>query len=121
MTDIRARLAEALAAELEIRHGTVQTWGAHIADVLLSLSGIAIIEIPAVAYKGPHDTDASAFRAAAKRLDTGYEPGGSNTKRAISQILGAVADAAERQGKPESASPDYAGCSGACADLGDDQ
>lgn len=46
MTDIRTRLADALAAELEIRRGTVQTWGAHIADVLLSLPGIAIVELP---------------------------------------------------------------------------
>lgn len=44
MTDIRTRLADALASELEIRRGTVQTWGAHIADVLLSLPGIAIID-----------------------------------------------------------------------------
>jgi hypothetical protein len=46
MTDIRARLANAIAAELEIRRGTVETWGAHIADVLLSLPGIAIVELP---------------------------------------------------------------------------
>lgn len=46
MSDIRTRLTDALAAELELRRGTVQTWGAHIADVLLSLPGIAIIELP---------------------------------------------------------------------------
>ena len=45
MTDIRIRLADALAAQLEIRRGTVQTWGAHIADSLLSLPGIAIVDV----------------------------------------------------------------------------
>jgi hypothetical protein len=44
MSDVRSRLADAIADELEIRRGTVQTWGAHIADVLLSLPGIAIVE-----------------------------------------------------------------------------
>lgn len=42
MSDIRSRLADAIAADLEIRRGTVQTWGVHIAEVLLSLPGIAI-------------------------------------------------------------------------------
>jgi hypothetical protein len=61
----------------------------------LATNRYAIVEIPAVAHKGPNDTDASAFRAAAERLDGGYEPGGSNLKRAISRLLRSTADAIE--------------------------
>jgi hypothetical protein len=51
-SDTRARLIEVLAAELEIRHGTVQTWGAHIADVVLALPEIATcVEDYKLAYR----------------------------------------------------------------------
>jgi hypothetical protein len=89
MSDIRARIADAL------RENDLGRYAVDIVDVLLSLPGIAIIELPTVAHKGPNDTDASAFRGAAERLDGGYSPGGSNVKRAISQLLRAAANAAE--------------------------
>lgn len=66
----------------------------HVAEAVTA-AGLAVIQLPVVAHKGPNDTDASAFRDAADRLDGGYSPGGSNTKRAISQLLRAAADAAE--------------------------
>lgn len=100
MTDVRQRLADALQRELD-EHGYEDDdekrgqVAYHFADVLLSLPGIAVIDLPSVAHKGPYDTDASAFRGAADRLDGGYSPGGSNVKRAISQLLLAAADAAE--------------------------
>lgn len=42
-------------------------------------------------HKGPCDTDASMLRAAAKRLDDGYEPGGSWTKQTVAKVLRTVA------------------------------
>ena len=43
-------------------------------------------------HKGPHDTDASMLREAAKRLDGGYEAGGSNTRQTVARVLRVVAD-----------------------------
>lgn len=42
-------------------------------------------------HKGPDDTDASMLLAAAKRLDGGFEPGGSHTKQTVARVLRAVA------------------------------
>lgn len=57
-----------------------------------------VVTAQPVAHKGPNDTDASAFRAAADRLDGGYSPGGSNVKRSISALLRSAADALEAHG-----------------------
>lgn len=46
MADLRARLTDALQLELAVRRGGLRKWAAHIADVLLSLPGIAIVELP---------------------------------------------------------------------------
>lgn len=43
-------------------------------------------------HKGPNDTDESMLRAAAKRLDGGYDPGGSNTRQTVARVCRAVAD-----------------------------
>lgn len=99
MTDIRARLADAIDSHALANHGIIVP--NDLAAHLLSVPGIAIVEVPVVAHKGPNDTDASAFHGAADRLDGGYEPGGSNVKRAISQLLRSVAAAAQAQEEPE--------------------
>lgn len=43
-------------------------------------------------HKGPNDTDWSMLRAAATRLDGGYEAGGSNTRQTVARVCRAVAD-----------------------------
>ncbi|MCZ4557946.1 hypothetical protein O4215_20505 [Rhodococcus maanshanensis] len=65
---------------------------AHVVAALAA-AGIVCVEVPSVAYKGPLDTDASAFRQVAKNLDEGYPAGGSNVCRAVSGLLRNVADA----------------------------
>lgn len=58
---------------------------------------IVIVELPEVAHKGPHDTDAQFFRQVADRLDEGRgkDLGGSNVLRAVRDLLYRAADAAE--------------------------
>jgi hypothetical protein len=69
MTDIKSRLTDAIAAELEIRRGTVQTWGAHIADRVLSLPGLYTGQDVANAYQqGARDTIKEANRRAGRDL-----------------------------------------------------
>lgn len=51
-----------------------------------------LIEAAKHPHMGPDDTDASMLRAAAKRIEGGYEAGGSNTKRTVVAVLRAVAD-----------------------------
>lgn len=65
-TDIRMRIADTLDdAILNPPVGVSKSdpyatgWGYYLADVILAMPGIAIVKIPTVAYKGPHDTDAS--------------------------------------------------------------
>lgn len=57
----------------------------------------AIVELPEVAHKGPHDTDAMFFRQVAERLEEGRgaDLGGSNVRRAVRDLLYRAADAAE--------------------------
>lgn len=63
----------------------------------LKANGYAVVPIPSVLHKGPHDTDSTMYAAAADRLDRNYGVGGSNLRRAISQLLKYVsAAAAER-------------------------
>lgn len=59
----------------------------------MSRSREIVVTAPVVAFKGPHDTDASMFLEAAKRLDGGYPIGGSNLARAVSQLLRSAAAA----------------------------
>ncbi len=43
--------------------------------------------LPVVAHKGPHDTDASLLRLAARNLRNGYDVGGSNVSRAVAELI----------------------------------
>lgn len=63
----------------------------------MSTAKIATIAIPAVAHKGPSDTDAAMYRRAANNLDFGHPLGGGNLTRAISSLLTTVANAIEAQ------------------------
>lgn len=47
---------------------------------------------PVVAHKGPHDTDASLLRKAARSLERGYELGGSNLTAAVVELLRSTAE-----------------------------
>lgn len=59
----------------------------------LKASGYAVVKVPAVAHKGPHDTDASMYVEAARRLDDGYGIGGGNLTRAVAKLLRLVSEA----------------------------
>lgn len=65
---------------------------AHVLDALTQ-AGHVVVQAPEVAHKGPHDTDASAFRQAAWNLDHGYKVGGSCVRDAVSTLLRRVAGA----------------------------
>jgi len=56
-----------------------------------------MVEVPEVAFKGPHDTDAKFFRQVADRLEEGYgrDLSGGNVRDAVGRLLRAVADALE--------------------------
>ncbi|MCX8559805.1 hypothetical protein OS122_02685 [Mycolicibacterium mucogenicum] len=68
-----------------------------LATKLLEANGYAVIKLPTVAHKGPHDTDAMFFRQVADRFEHNPDSyvGGSNVRRAVSQLLRAAANAAE--------------------------
>ncbi|WP_301119643.1 hypothetical protein [Mycolicibacterium fortuitum] len=63
----------------------------------LKAAGIVAIELPSVAHKGPHDTDAKFYRQVADRIEDGRgrELGGSNVRWAVRDLLYRAADAAE--------------------------
>ena len=67
-------------------------------DVLYALgeADFAVVPIPTVAFKGPHDTDASMFRTAADKAESArYPVGGSNVGAAVAAVLRAVAASRE--------------------------
>jgi hypothetical protein len=69
------------------------------------------VDVPSVAFKGPHETDAQRYRQAAERLKGGYQAGGSCTRDAIAALLISVADGLDhRPAKPASPrAPDILG------------
>lgn len=75
--------------------GTVQP--GKVVDALKA-AGFAVIEIPSVAHKGPHDTDAMFFRQVADRMETPSRVdflSGSNVRDAVRKLLYRAADSAE--------------------------
>ncbi|KIU17895.1 hypothetical protein [Mycolicibacterium llatzerense] len=69
-----------------------------MAEAAMSVPGYAVIKLPTVAHKGPHDTDAMFFRQVADRFEHNPDSyvGGSNVRHAVSQLLRAAAAEAER-------------------------
>lgn len=65
----------------------------------LTSAGWAVVKLPTVAFKGPHDTDAKFFRQVADRLEDGRSGyvGGSNVRAAVSELLRSAAKAAEAE------------------------
>ena len=69
---------------------------AHHQLTALAAAGFAVIKLPVVAFKGPHDTDASMLRTAADKAESArYPVGGSNVGRAVADVLRQAAAAAE--------------------------
>lgn len=103
MTHTRTQLIEALAKDLRANTAfqffTSRDHAAHLADVLLALPGIAVIDLPEVAHKGPGCTDAKFFRQVADRMDDPTRRidylSGSNVRNAVRELLYRAADAAE--------------------------
>lgn len=60
----------------------------------LAEEGHVVVPVPRVAHKGPHDTDASMYAEAARRLERGYGMGGYNLTCAVAKLLSSVAEAA---------------------------
>ncbi len=71
---------------------------AHVASVLVAELRA---QMPTVAFKGPSDSDAGAFRRMAQNLDNGYEPGGGNAKAAASRLFRWAADLLDTAPKAE--------------------
>ncbi|MCV7065627.1 hypothetical protein H7H51_07695 [Mycolicibacterium farcinogenes] len=63
------------------------------------MSTRVMVDVPSVAFKGPHDTDAKFFRQVAERMEEPHrhvgELGGSNVRRAARDLLLATASALE--------------------------
>lgn len=79
--------------------GDVKCDGQHQLDALKA-AGYAVVELPTVAHKGPHDTDAKFFRQVADRMETPSRVdflSGSNVRDAVRALLYRAADAAEAQ------------------------
>lgn len=79
------------------RNGLDAWMAAHQLDALKAV-GFVVIEIPAVAFKGPNDTDAMFFRQVADRMETPSRVdflSGSNVRDAVRALLYRAADAAE--------------------------
>ncbi|WP_104086535.1 hypothetical protein [Arthrobacter sp. GMC3] len=55
------------------------------------------VPAPHVPYPGPHDTDATFMRGAARKIAADFPAGGSNVKRAVIKLLNDTADAMEAQ------------------------
>jgi hypothetical protein len=73
----------------------------HQLDALKS-AGYGVIELPTVAHKGPHDTDAMFFRQVADRMADPTKSvnflSGTNVRAAVRQLLYRAADATEQVG-----------------------
>lgn len=97
--DLIDQMAEALWKETPIAddrsHPRYRRMARAALDALKAYPRCAYVELPVVAHKGPHDTDASMFRTAAERLDSNHHIGGSNLRRAVSQLLRDAAKASE--------------------------
>jgi hypothetical protein len=64
----------------------------------LRAAGYAVVRVPDIACKGPHDTNGTMLIGAASKAERGFPVGGSNVGRAVAQVLretAAAADAAE--------------------------
>lgn len=65
----------------------------------LKAAGIVTLELPSVAHKGPHDTDAKFYRQVADRMEKPRrrvdELSGSNVRHAVRELLYRAAAAAE--------------------------
>lgn len=74
-------------------------WSAEIAEHAMKKlreAGYAVVHVPDIAYKGPHDTNGSMLITAAEKAESArYPVGGSNVGRAVAQVLREVAAAAD--------------------------
>lgn len=59
-------------------------------------AGYAIVRVPDIPHKGPHDTNGTMLITAAEKAESArYPVGGSNVGRAVAQVLREVAAAAD--------------------------
>lgn len=62
----------------------------------LRRAGFAVVHVPEIAFKGPHDTNGTMLITAAEKAESArYPVGGSNVGRAVAQVLREVAAAAD--------------------------
>lgn len=78
---------------------------AHASHVLDALRGAgwAVIAVPEVAHKGPHDTDAKFYRQVADRMENPKcrfdDLSGSNVRNAVRELLYRAAAAVSQDGE----------------------
>lgn len=88
--------AQVIHSTLQRFSGTVS--GAEPGAVIAALrdAGYAVVRVPDIAHKGPHDTNGSMLITAADKAESArYPVGGSNVGRAVAQVLREVAAAAD--------------------------
>lgn len=74
--------------------GSGDEWAADVLGAIRG-AGYAIVRVPEIAHKGPHDTNGSMLITAADKAERCYPVGGSNVGRAVAQVLREVAAAAD--------------------------
>lgn len=76
--------------------GLANLGNAQTVKAALRGAGFAIVRVPDIAYKGPHDTNGSMLITAAEKAQSArYPVGGSNVGSAVAQVLREVAAAAD--------------------------
>lgn len=80
------------------QHGEDADPHGHVASALVAELRA---QMPAVSFKGPHDTDGGTFRRMAQNLDNGYAPGGGNVMAAASRLFRWAADLLDTAPKAE--------------------
>lgn len=87
----------------QVIHETLQRFSSSVSGAesgatiaALRKAGYAIVRVPDIAFKGPHDTNGSMLITAAEKAESArYPVGGSNVGRAVAQVLREVAAAAD--------------------------
>lgn len=89
-------------AEKAIADALDEAWrhdatGADAHDIISALrtAGYAIVRVPDIAFKGPHDTNGTMLLTAANKAEACYPVGGSNVGHAVGRVLREVAAAAD--------------------------
>ncbi|MDP7706819.1 hypothetical protein [Mycobacterium sp. TY815] len=92
----REIIAEAIHHQIDTTESFEEIADTAIGD--LRTAGYAIVRVPDIACRGPHDTNGTMLLTAAEKAESArYPVGGSNVGRAVAQVLREVAAASDQQ------------------------